>query len=150
MAIKYYKQILKMFPSFNGVPRNKNGSFYPELGPLMLINIINKIPNKTVIQVSDSKFNFNCIIKRKDMITKVSKIGTEQIIFLMGVNINRVNDTTELEANSIYTLKEINDGLIKPSDKNQQASDCKNTKNKEGKMSFITLNERWKQQGKII
>jgi len=150
MTAKDYKQILKLFPDFKGIPQNENESFYPELGPLIFIDIIEKNTNKVVIQVFDSKITSHCHIERKDMITKSSKFEADQIIFLFGVNVIDANGIKKLKANSVYTLKEVNDGLIKPSDRNNNIINHETTSNKEFKMPFTTLNERWKMQGKIL
>jgi len=162
----YYKQILNIIPDKPNILALKVDSYISETWPVILKKIIDRTETTLTFEVSDLKNSILCEINDPEMMDKVSSMHEGQIIFLYDsiIALNKQSRVLEIKVNFVYTLKEVNDGLVKPpkskinSNKRTKSAEKKlkdnnksvvaSAKKQQHNSNWRTLAERWKCQGK--
>lgn len=168
MDLSQYKQMLMLFPDKPDLNKLDHNDNIPESWPLVLKRVTTNTNDLLNFDITDSKITLSCQIKDSKMIEKIVSMKNGQIIFLYDSKIikNKELDDILIDTGIVYTLKEVNDGLVKPSNKKDIQLEKaprkivirKNVapqvrKNAPAKQEldcrWRTLTERWQRQGKI-
>ncbi|MGD9580074.1 MAG: hypothetical protein AB7V50_01760 [Vampirovibrionia bacterium] len=167
MNLSFYRQVVEMFPDKPDINTLRDNSIVPETWPFCLKSILNKTSTMLYFEVSDLNLSILCETSASDVIEKVSAMKPGQIVFLYDsvAVINRKKNLIEIHVKSLYSLKEVNDGVakkeqkeiekkkpikisIKRSDLEKKPVKVKKVKQEYGS-KWRTLAERWHNQGKI-
>lgn len=168
MISAYYQQILSIFgekPDLSSIGEN---DYIPQRWPLLLKRIIKKTGKALTFEVEDLNTILLCKTNNTDLIYKISTMQTGQIIFLYDAiaRLNPRKEILEVIVTSLYTLKEVNDGLAKnaepvsvqekkiikvttvPQKRDRRPSAIK-VNHKDYGSRWRVLSERWEVQGKM-
>jgi len=167
MDLSYYRQVVEMFPDKPDINTLRDNSSVPKTWPFCLKSILNKTSKSLYFEVSDLELTILCETDNLAIIKKVSSLKPGQIVFLHDsvAFINRKKNLIEIQVNDLYTLKEVNDGLVMQEQKdtlkkkplkiriNKSKLEKKPERIKKLKQEYgskwRTLAERWLNQGKI-
>lgn len=165
MNLSYYKQILTISPEKPDISSLKVGNSVNETWPLILKSIINISKTQAIFEVSDSISSIICKMDSLKMVRKLSLIEPGQIIFLYDSKIYGIDNAGNLDAEVylFYTLKEVNDGVPQTQKHNRKVRSAELSNKSESTTSITnkvqtseesdsrwrTLDERWKNQGRL-
>lgn len=168
MISAYYQQVLTIFgekPDLSSIGEN---DYIPQRWPLLLKRIIKKTNKSITFEVEDLNTILLCKTNNSDLVYKVSTMQIGQIVFLYDAiaRLNPRKEIFEVIVTSLYTLKEVNDGLAKNSEpksvqekkvikvsapvpRRERKPSAVKVTHKEYGSKWRTLSDRWEEQGKM-